>query len=122
MLSMYLNSSTCIYLSLAVDNGVPMTSKRREKRQFHVCLSCFFLSFAFFSRSKLGMCLTSCCSCCHKRKMQLSTRAWTLKVVPFCVSIPSSVDDLSSRWMNGMLMQMLDPAALTVLGNEIQAD
>ena len=42
-------------------------------------------------------------------------------VVPFCVSIPSLVDNLSNTWMNGMLMQMLDPAALTVLGNEIQA-
>ena len=28
-----------------------------------------------------------------------------------CVSIPSLVDDLSSRWMNGMLMQMLDPVS-----------
>ena len=36
--------------------------------------------------------------------------------------ILSLVDDLSSTWMNGMLMQMLDPAALTVLGNEIEAD
>ena len=81
-----------------------------------------FLSFAFFSRGKLGMCPTSCCSCSHKRKVQLSTRAGTRTVVPFCVSIPSLVDDLSSTWMNGMLMQMLDPAALTVLGNEIQAD
>jgi len=43
MLSMYLNSSTCIYLSLAIDNGVPMTSKRREKSQFHVFLSYLFL-------------------------------------------------------------------------------
>ena len=80
----------------------------------------FFLSFAFFSRGKLGA--TSCCSCSHKRKVQLSTRAGTWTVVPFCVSIPSLVDDLSSTWMNGMLMQMPDPAALTLLGNEIQAD
>ena len=42
--------------------------------------------------------------------------------MPFCVSIPSSIDNLSNTWMNGMLMQVLDPAALTVLGNEIQAD
>ena len=82
----------------------------------------FFLSFAFFSRGKLGVCLTSCCSCCHKRGVQLSTRAGTRTVVPFFASIPSLVDNLSSRWMNGMLMQMLDPAALTVLGNEIQAE
>ena len=87
----------------------------------------FFPSYVFFvirifSRGKLGMCLTSCCSCSHKRKVQLSTRTGTRTVVPFCVRIPSLVDDLSSRWMNGMLMQMLDPAALTVLGNEIGAD
>ena len=42
-------------------------------------------------------------------------------VVPFCFSAPSLVDNLSNTWMNGMLMQMLDPAALTVLGNEIQS-
>ena len=41
-------------------------------------------------------------------------------VVPFCFSTPSLVDNLSNTWMNGMLMQMLDPAALTVLGHEIQ--
>ena len=54
--------------------------------------------------------------------MQLSPRAGTWTVVPFCVRILSLVDDLSSTWMNGMLMQMLDPAALTVLGNDIEAD
>ena len=48
-------------------------------------------------------------------------RAGMQTVVPFCVSIPSLVDSLSNAWMNGMLMQMLDPAALTVLGNKIQA-
>ena len=42
--------------------------------------------------------------------------------VPFCVSIPCLVDDVSSTWMSGMLMQMLDRAALTVLVNAIQAD
>ena len=43
-------------------------------------------------------------------------------VVPFCFSTPSLVDKLSNTWMNGILMQMLDPEALTfVLGNEIQA-
>ena len=122
MLSIYLSSRTCIYLSLAVDNGVPMTSKRREKSQFRVFFPSyvFFLSFVLFSRGKLEMCLASCCSCCHKRKVQLSTRAGTRTVVPFFASIPSLVDNLSSKWMNGMLMQMLDPAALTVLGNEIQ--
>ena len=36
--------------------------------------------------------------------------------------IPCLVDNLSNTWMNGMLMQTLDPAALTVLGNEIQVD
>ena len=60
------------------------------------------------------------CSC--KRKVQLSMRAGLRTVVPFCVSIPSLVNNLSNTWMNGMLMQMLDPAALTVLGNEIQSD
>ena len=49
-------------------------------------------------------------------------RARTRTVVPFCVSIPSLVDNLSNTWMNGMLMQILNPAALTVLGNEIKAD
>ena len=82
----------------------------------------FFLSLAFFSRCKLGTCLRSCCSCSRKRKVQLSIRAGILTVVPFSVSIPSLVDNLSNTWMNGMLMQMLDPAALTVLGNETQAD
>ena len=48
MLSIYLSSRTCIYLSLAVDNGVPMTSKRREKSQFHVF---FFLVMFFFCHS-----------------------------------------------------------------------
>ena len=43
-------------------------------------------------------------------------------VVPFCFSIPSLADNLSNTWMNGMLMEMLVMAALTVLGNEIQAD
>ena len=47
MLSIYLNSSTCKYLSL--DNGATMTSKRREKKykssQFHLS---FFLSYKFF--------------------------------------------------------------------------
>ena len=41
MLSMCLNSSTCIYLSLAIDNGVPMTWKR-------VRFMFFFPSFVFF--------------------------------------------------------------------------
>ena len=34
MLSIYLNSSTCIYLSL--DNGVTMTSKRRENKNQNI--------------------------------------------------------------------------------------
>ena len=102
-----------------------MTSKRREKSQFHMFFLPrykFFLSFAYFSRGKLGTCLRGCCTCSRKRKGQLSMRAGMRTVVPFCVSIPSLVDNLSSTWMNGMLMQMLDPTALTVLGNEIQAD
>ena len=39
MLSIYLNSSTCKYLSL--DNGVTMTSKRRENINLvsFICLS-----------------------------------------------------------------------------------
>ena len=102
-----------------------MTSNRREKSEFHMFFLPsykFFLPFAFFSRGNLGTCLRSCCSCSLKRKVQLSMRAGMQTVVPFCVSIPSLVDNLSSTWMSGMLMQMLDPAALTVLGNEIQAD
>ena len=51
--------------------------------------------------------------------MQLSIIAGMRTVVPFCVSIPSLVDNLSKTWLNGMLMQMLDPAALNVLGNEM---
>ena len=38
MLSIYLNSSTCFYLSL--DNGVTMTSKRRENTNL-VSFICF---------------------------------------------------------------------------------
>ena len=48
-------------------------------------------------------------------------RAGMQTVVPFCFSTPFLVDNLSNTWMNGMLMQMLDPAALTVLGNEIES-
>ena len=96
------------------------------KRVSFICFSflvtSFFLPLAFFSRGKLGTCLRSCCSCSRKRKVQLSMRAGMRTVVPFCVSIPSLVDNLSNTWMNGLLIQMLDPAALTVLGNEIQAD
>ena len=102
-----------------------MTSKRREKSQFDMFFFPtykFYLSFAFFSRGKLATCLRSCCSCCCKRKVQLSMRAGMRTVVPFCFTIPSLVDNLSNTWMNGMLMQMLDPVALTVLGNEIQSD
>ena len=61
-------------------------------------------------------------ACSRKRKVQHSMRAGMRTVVPFCVSIPCLVDNLSNTWMNGMLIQMLDPAALTVLGNEIQAN
>ena len=71
MLSMFLNSSTCIYLSLAIDNGVTMTLKRREKSQFNMFSFPsykFFLSFAFFSRGKLGTWLKSCCSCMFSQK------------------------------------------------------
>ena len=102
-----------------------MTSNRREKSEFPMFfLPSYkvFLPFAFFSRGNLGTCLRSCCSRSRKRKVQLSMRAGMRTVVPFCVSIPSLVDNLSSTWMSGMLMLMLDPAALTVLGNEIQAD
>ena len=102
-----------------------MTSNRREKSEFPMFfLPSYkaFLPFAFFSRGNLGTCLRSCCSRSRKRKVQLSMRAGMRTVLPFCVSIPSLVDNLSSTWMSGMLMLMLDPAALTVLGNEIQAD
>ena len=125
MLSIFLNSSTCIYLSLVIDNGVTMTSKRREKSQFDMFFVRsykIFLSFAFFSRGKLATCLRSCCSSSRKRKVQLSMRAGMRTVVAFFFSLPSLVENLSNAWMNGMLMQMLDPAALTVLGNEIQSD
>ena len=46
MLSIYLNSSTCKYLSL--DNGVTMTSKRRENINLvsFICLSFLVISFS----------------------------------------------------------------------------
>ena len=46
MLSIYLNSSTCKYLSL--DNGVAMTSKRRENINLvsFICLSFLVISFS----------------------------------------------------------------------------
>ena len=75
----------------------------------------FLLSFAFFSRGKLATCLRSCCSCSRKRKVQLSMRAGMRTVVPVCFSTPSLFDNLSNTWMNGILMQMLVMAALTVL-------
>ena len=102
-----------------------MTSNRREKSEFPMFFLPsykFLLPFAFFCRGNLGTCLRSCCSFSRKRKVQLSMRAGMRTVVPFCVSIPSLVDNQSNTWMNGMLMQKLDPAALTVLGNEIQYD
>ena len=82
-----------------------MTLNRREKSEFHMFLLPsykFFLPFAFFFRGKLGTCLRSCCSCSRKRKVQLSMRAGMRTVVPFCVCIPSLVDNLSNTWMNGM--------------------
>ena len=125
MLSIFLNCSTCICLSLAIDNGNTMTRKHREKKSVSYVFffsSNFFLSFAFFSRGKLATRLRSGVSCSRKRKVQLSMRVGMRTVVPFCFSIRSLVDNLGNTWMNGMLMQMLDPAALTVLGNEIQSD
>ena len=46
VLSIYLNSSTCKYLSL--DNGVTMTSKRRENINLvsFICLSFLVISFS----------------------------------------------------------------------------
>ena len=46
MLSIYLNSSTCKYLSL--DNGVTMTSKGRENINLvsFICLSFLVISFS----------------------------------------------------------------------------
>ena len=46
MLSIYLNSSTCKYLSL--DNGNTMTSKRRENINLvsFICLSFLVISFS----------------------------------------------------------------------------
>ena len=46
MLSIYLNSSTCNYLSL--DNGVTMTSKRRENINLvsFICFSFLVISFS----------------------------------------------------------------------------
>ena len=51
MLSIYLNSSTCKYLSL--DNGVTMTSKRRENINLvsFICLS--FLDEVIVSEMRL---------------------------------------------------------------------
>ena len=45
MLSIYLNSSTCKYLSL--DNGVTMTSKRRENINLvsFICLSFLVIKY-----------------------------------------------------------------------------
>ena len=40
---------------------------------------------------------------------------------PFSVSGPYLVDSLSNTWINGMLMQMLDPAFI-LHGSKIQAD
>ena len=71
MFSIFLNFSTCIYLSLAIDDGVTMTSKRREKSQFHMFFFPsfkFFFSFAFFSRGRLGTCVRSFCSCMFSLK------------------------------------------------------
>ena len=71
-----------------------MTSKRREKSQFHMFFLPsykFFLSFAYFSRGKLRTCLRRCCTCSRKRKVQLSMRTGMRTVVPFCVSISSLV-------------------------------
>ena len=55
MLSIYLNSSTCKYLSL--DNGVTMTSKRRENLVSFICLS--FLVISFSKQLHLGTALES---------------------------------------------------------------
>ena len=103
-----------------------MTSKRRQKSHFYMfffpsfkslfCHSHFFLVVGWERGLEVVV-----VACSRKRKVQLSMRTGMRAVVPFCVSIPSLVDNLSNTWMNGMLMQMLDPAALTVLGNEIQA-
>ena len=48
MLSIYLNSSTYKYLSL--DNGVTMTSERRENINLvsFICLSLLFVKYIFF--------------------------------------------------------------------------
>ena len=63
MLSIYLNSSTCKYLSL--DNGVTMTSKRRENINLvrFICLSFLVISFSkqllikyLISRFKIQLC------------------------------------------------------------------
>ena len=84
----------------------------------------FFLSFACFSRGKLGTCLRSCCSVMFSQKKSATLHeSWdTGGCALLCQHSFFIVDNLSNTWMNGMLMQMLDPAALTVLGNEIQAD
>ena len=64
MLSIYLNSSTCKYLSL--DNGVTMTSKRRENINLvsFICLSFLVISFSkqllIIYTSELILCSTIC--------------------------------------------------------------
>ena len=92
MLSIYLNSSTCIYLSL--DNGVTMTSKRRENKNL-VSFMFFFPSYKFFqttaykvnSRIKTPIwiyvhtvSLLFSCSNLLQRKEQLTTVA--IPVIP----------------------------------------
>ena len=56
MLSIYLNSSTCLYFSL--DNGVTMTSKRRENKNL-VSFMFFFPSFLFGSKYATGLVMTN---------------------------------------------------------------
>ena len=96
MLSTFLNSSTCIYLSLAIDDGVTMTSKRREKSQFHMFFFPSFKLFFCFCHSHFFLVVSweralevVVVACSRKRKVQISMKAGMRTVVPFCVSIPS---------------------------------
>ena len=82
------------------------------KRVSFICISSYIFCHSHFFLVVSWECALQVVvvACSRKRKVQLSMRAGMLTVVPFCVSIPSLVDNLSNTWMNGMLMQMLDPA------------
>ena len=76
----------------------------------------FHLSFSFFPNGKLGRYFRTSCS-----SMRAGMRTLEFFRPPFSVGGPYLVDSLSNTWINGMLMQMLDPAFI-LHGSNIQAD